>query len=157
MWGGNPRCWYNEVASAQEIYNSIQIIEMEFTCEIDNRRVRLMLTGNKSTVSKLQSNSHTQQNNAHLDHLELYTLDQESTSLLKLRMFLVSAEIPIALSLRVSFVFVIGVLGTACGIDQWSIRRIWALDTSAYSFCIFFLGLSTFCCASRGIHGTLSY
>jgi serine/threonine protein kinase len=42
------RCWYNKVASAQEIYNAIQIIEMDLTCEIDNHRVRLMLIGNRS-------------------------------------------------------------------------------------------------------------
>ena len=40
------RCWYNEVASAQEIYNAIQIIGMDLICEIDDHRVRLKVSGN---------------------------------------------------------------------------------------------------------------
>jgi hypothetical protein len=40
------RCWYNEVASAQGIYNAIQIIGMDLICEIDDHRVRLKVSGN---------------------------------------------------------------------------------------------------------------
>ena len=58
--------------------------------------------------------------------------------MLEPRIFLVPAEIPIALALRVSFIFVIGSLGTAYGITQSSLRRVWALDTSAYSIRAFF-------------------
>lgn len=33
------KCWYNKIASAQEICNSIQLIEMELSSEIDNHGV----------------------------------------------------------------------------------------------------------------------
>jgi hypothetical protein len=33
------RCWHNEMASAQEIYSLIQVIEMERPSEIDTRGV----------------------------------------------------------------------------------------------------------------------